>query len=1016
MTTKFIFILLFPLFFCSTKSYANETIWHVDQGSHREIYSLYDEEGLWHVSLFVVEPGKLQVHQWKKAFSTQKIALNYLKNFLSAKKLSQPDSSKQYSEIFVRTEDPNEIIWPTENEWSWEWEKKFAQWVTKTFHSNFYLDNNIATDCADAATAIRWIFSRIYKLPAGNHLAASGALFTNESIKNEWKNLPTHEDWRQDKRFLAALNYILDNTYTHSVFKDGYPVAITQEAFLAGTHVIMLGDGSGHTLVVNYVNSQVKYEMPIRMLQSTVPRQVRSLYESTFWSGDPVKEQTAILRSRWPVKNGQKWELVAANKMPHYSLEQFDPKFPGQKKSFLLALFARIAPNFVPDKVITEGLNEIVTKLSARYNVVNEGYAFCRAKGCPEGSAAYEDWSTPSRDKTILTFFNDLEGIVTENSEITEEARKLWEEGLEKKFVSIDGVDYKLKQFLFTWRYQMFSSDPNIEPERRWGLAVNPVKLSLTEKLNSLLKQREELVGKNSCSNCAYESKEWIESNSYALDIKIQNLNLALTQYCQLYSISSCNSLKQLLKESSLQAGQMNLSISDWLERGLWFNADPRVHNDYRWGKIQEKIIPIHGLFSAESLISKNEFMLSGAEDKWRLIDLKKKKEISIPQDYKIEHISIETDLVLLSNIAESKIAVFDPKNQKISSPLLLKGKLKKARWLSPSIIGIFIDDNFKMIKFSTERFSLLTAVDCTLDEANTFINLQYNEGAVTLTYPKDILVFKMNNGKHVIFDFTGSELKKTEIKIQLPETQYYFPVTHISNQFYLINNSYVVSKGSGNTTAYPYSIGKNLGNNWHLIYNGQGNGEVYRALLNDEFKTQNRDANISNYYSYSESKYINTYAGSVQKVYSVTENNNLKEVMNISNYLNFIDASVITLFENGQGIFDLLTKKLVYKAKEFYFPEGYVTKKSSWFFSLDSNKSALHKTPNSGIPVVTGLTSYISALQLCAVPVKLKIGGYSSLPSPEGYGCMGDRNESDGIALYLSGNQSYYIPAGNIY
>ncbi len=402
MTSKFIFLLLFPLFFYSTKSYADETIWHVEQGSHREIYSLYAEEGLWHVSLFVVEPGKLQDHLWKKSFSTKKIALNYLKKFLAKKKLAQPDSNSTTTEIFAQTEDPSEVIWQTENQWSWDWEKKFGDWVSKNFHSNFYLENNIATDCADAATAIRWIYSRIFKLPAGNHLAASGVLFTNESIKSEWQNLPTHEDWRQDKRFLAALNYILDNSYTHSVFKDGYPIAISQDAFLAGSHVIMLGEDSGHTLVVNYVNSLAKYEMPIRMLQSTVPKQVRTLFESSFWSGDPAKDQTAILRSRWPIKNGQKWELVAANKMPYYSLEQFDPKFPGQKKSFLLALFARIAPDFIPDKVITEGFNEIVAKLKARDNIVKEGYAFCRTNGCPEGSPAYEDWSTPSRGRQVF--------------------------------------------------------------------------------------------------------------------------------------------------------------------------------------------------------------------------------------------------------------------------------------------------------------------------------------------------------------------------------------------------------------------------------------------------------------------------------------------------------------------------------------------------------------------------------------------------------------------------------------
>jgi hypothetical protein len=96
----------------------------------------------------------------------------------------------------------------------------------------FFYKNKVATDCADVAIAARWIFARIHKMPAAQTLAEPNVLFSNESFRNAWSDLPTHEDWTQDQLFRVALDYVLDNTYTHTLWKDSCSIHISQPTFL----------------------------------------------------------------------------------------------------------------------------------------------------------------------------------------------------------------------------------------------------------------------------------------------------------------------------------------------------------------------------------------------------------------------------------------------------------------------------------------------------------------------------------------------------------------------------------------------------------------------------------------------------------------------------------------------------------------------------------------------------------------------------------------------------------------
>ncbi len=578
----------------------DELVWRKKQGDVDHIYTLVSENGFWNVNHYSIKPGQLQDLESHKAFSTEEKAEMYLRNFLSNDELATQmlDGNEPLAKNLVVTEDQNEVVWKTENQWNWDWETKYHEWLKKNFNKNFYIENNVATDCADGATAIRWIFSRIHKLPAANTLAGSGVVFTNESMKDAWKKVPTDEDWRKDKRFITALDYVLDNTYTHTVFKDGYPIAINKDSFLAGTYMVSLSGESGHTLIISYVNNVPKNEIPIRILSSTGGRIVRPLYESPFWYG-VKKGQAEILKPRWPVKNGNKFELVPAEQMPHYSLEQFDPKFPGELKDFNLAVYDRIAPGFKAENLVTDGVEQLFKKIEERAKYVNAGYEFCKKNGCPEGTPEWEEHSTPMRDQQLLDYYNSLEKVIQLIREMNPSILELWNTALSKN-VKVNDTQVSLKQLMFSWHYNLFDSNPNVPLNQRWGVAGLEFSQAFVDRADRLLVKRARVVANNSCQKeCAINSKEWKESDTAEFDNQIQRYYFCYIQYCQLFT-ANCDHLRQTLREKTLTFTNLTFNVSNWLERSIWFNSDPRIPNDYRWGKLQEFVLPIHGLVDGQ--------------------------------------------------------------------------------------------------------------------------------------------------------------------------------------------------------------------------------------------------------------------------------------------------------------------------------------------------------------------------------------------------------------------------------
>ncbi len=360
----------------------------------------------------------------------------------------------------LRSDNPEDVIWQAKEKWTWDWEIRFAQWIEREVDTDFMVRYGVATDCADVAYALRWIFARMHGLEMASRLS-SGPLFTHRSLREEWKSLPTADEWHEDQRFRAALDYLLDMTYTHTLWEDSYPVEITPEAVLAGGYHLYLYGTSGHTQILWRIGRDPD-TFPIVTINSTVPQEVRPLFTMIFTVYNTDPERSALLRFRWPDFRGQQVRLIEQEHMPHYSQEQFHGEF---SSDFWRAVYARINPDFDLNLGAQGILKQLKDLYEKRVVIVEEGYAVCSRNPCRVGTPEWEKWSTPIRDGRILNnvyAYQQISPAITDWSKILPLLRSI--------ILNLQGSDFSLEDLMWHWMNWMYSSDPNDPPAVRWGL------------------------------------------------------------------------------------------------------------------------------------------------------------------------------------------------------------------------------------------------------------------------------------------------------------------------------------------------------------------------------------------------------------------------------------------------------------------------------------------------------------------------------------------------------------------
>jgi hypothetical protein len=450
-------------------AFAGENLrWKRTGSNQLEIVVLHGDGAVFHLERFQVANEGWQDRVSHRSFSNldmaqtefQRITKDFQSGPLPATLLKQDIGSSRGK------------IWESRRSWDQNWEVKFGQWMSETASATFLTKYKVATDCADAALAFRWIFSRIHGLPAAAFLGGSGSLFSNHSLRRDWENLPTHRQWHRDQRFLTALNYLMENAYTHSLMKDLYPVKIDQWGVSPGTVFLHLySEESGHTEIFHRVGRDVPGA--IRVLASTVPRRVQDLSEYAVmdWGDYPQKSRSGLFRFRWPVVNGDRVSMLPPDRMPMFSEEQYSAGFGIGYEHFIDAVIKKTIRNYNPDhrSMLRSRAIEINDRLRQRVRIVNDGSAFCAANDCSEGSPGWEAWSTPSRDSAIQRVIGDAMEIYD-----SDDCPSACQQELDSRYgqliTTVNGKAVSLGSAIEAIQEGRISSDPRDNPASRWGL------------------------------------------------------------------------------------------------------------------------------------------------------------------------------------------------------------------------------------------------------------------------------------------------------------------------------------------------------------------------------------------------------------------------------------------------------------------------------------------------------------------------------------------------------------------
>jgi len=530
----------------------------------------YLEERIWRVEELVEDKDGWPDVVSRRYYRHQSDAIKaqtYLQAQLQYVQTVSPMSEFSTQEVVLQ----GGSIWPTTQTWSWDWEKKYGQWLNENMNSDFFKKYKVATDCADVAYAARWIFARINGLPMINHLA-SGPLMSNQSLRAEWEKLPTAKNWFEDKRFLAALNYLLRVTYTHSLIRDSYPIAINADNFLPGTHFLNIGEVSGHTRLVHKVDLSDQAIVPFQIIESTTPRKVRELNEALFW-GDtlPEKGKSGFLRILWPkIRNGVYSIDVAAN-MPGYSTEQYQESFIREKdRAYSVEVMLRLKPDLNFVNVLKTGYQNLKAMFKARVGVVEDGYRLCPNRSCDPAGETYDAWSTPSRDKHITEVITQLNSLLDLSlpKDVKIEMAKVVAAELLSPGITLNGEDYSVGALMYAWKKKIFSSDPNDEPGIRWAIQPEYFSLRLKNNLQKLLTERKTKINPESDNILR---KDFIISRGYCLAV----------------SEPQCLRFKNQELASPVNVSGKTQTLQAWLEQTLWLNSDPLQTPANQWGALR---------------------------------------------------------------------------------------------------------------------------------------------------------------------------------------------------------------------------------------------------------------------------------------------------------------------------------------------------------------------------------------------------------------------------------------------
>lgn len=360
-------------------------------------------------------------------------------------------------------------VWPIHKRWDAAAEADYNKWVATRVDVDLLSGSGLAVDCADFAMTIRWIYARDHGLPAADTLEGSGRLFGSWQSSTEWDRLPTNSDWKKDERFKAALSYVLENSYTHTIVDDLYPVTLTPEFIKAGTIYLTWHGDTGHTRTLLNVGLDPRCDgaRPCFVeIYGNLPKS-ESGYLSVYEIPERQDEgQGGLMRFRWPVTDSSgHWQLALPQTMPGFSREQFvwnEVEYSYQLADRLKLFSSKEA------LVANQGLL-LARQISERYRLTAVGYYFCSLVPCAQGSEEDDAWSTPSRDSRTLRGVQSFQALMATVDQSSFDIRDMVQQ-IDQPIYSdapINAWELMSSQSLPNW-----NPDPRVDVQTRWGLVA----------------------------------------------------------------------------------------------------------------------------------------------------------------------------------------------------------------------------------------------------------------------------------------------------------------------------------------------------------------------------------------------------------------------------------------------------------------------------------------------------------------------------------------------------------------
>ncbi|WP_372654718.1 hypothetical protein [Halobacteriovorax sp.] len=304
-------------------------------------------------------------------------------------------------------------VWTADNQWSEDYEEKYSQWMTTSHvHADLFIDKEspyygLRADCADAAYALRAIFSFENSLPFAISNPSGGR--TSKYLTNDSTAFDKYRD--PHKRVVAFLNNLGESVGTENLSRmDTYPVKL--DTVNPGTLYTYKIKGRFRRVIRHaYTIKDIQPTGSFDLIYSTQAIKKENL-PMNYRKG---KELVNLPQTVWGFRKF-KWPTklhVANSSLPEsfgYSLEQYSlAKELGQNEFFSYVKNLLKTEDETPNRMIARVLENICQEATARIGYVDQGVNYNNSRnGRCMDYTDYDIYSTPARDKALKSSYEAL--------------------------------------------------------------------------------------------------------------------------------------------------------------------------------------------------------------------------------------------------------------------------------------------------------------------------------------------------------------------------------------------------------------------------------------------------------------------------------------------------------------------------------------------------------------------------------------------------------------------------------